>query len=118
MKKLLQEITNTFTKNNIDSLKSASDDLKLTYLYAYYHYYFGDDDSLYDIDERCDKEPSNSYFGKGYFDSDVYEGKFLEIIVPYYLGDEEFDLNQMQYRLGQTINTIVQKHVAIHRSAI
>lgn len=108
MDKLLKNITSTFSKGNIATLKDASNELKLICLYAYYHYYYGDDDYLYDIDERIEKTPRNDYFGRGYFENDSVEENVLEILIPYYVENEEFSASQVQYRIGQTLNVISQ----------
>ena len=41
---------------------------KLLYLYAFYHYYFGDDDRLDDIIEHCNYTKEFDNFAQGFFE--------------------------------------------------
>ena len=108
MKQLLDSITKICVKNNHHELSNASEGMKMTILYALYHYYFGDDDCLEDVLERIYFDTDNENFAQGFFEPECYEEKILDIIVPYYVQNNEFETKRVNYMISQTQNMILQ----------
>lgn len=103
MKELLKNITEVYEKNNMTELRGAINGKKLMCLYAFYHYYYGDDDYLIDVNERCDYNNSHDNFAQGFFEEDSYEEKVIDVLIPYYVEDnEEFDFSKVKYMISQT----------------
>lgn len=103
MKELLKNITAVYEKNNMIELRGAVNGKKLMCLYAFYHYYYGDDDYLIDVNERCDYNNSHDNFAQGFFEEDSYEEKVIDVLIPYYVeDDEDFDFSKVKYMISQT----------------
>ncbi len=103
MKELLKNITAVYEKNNMTELRGAINGKKLMCLYALYHYYYGDDDYLIDVNERCDYNNSHDNFAQGFFEEDSYDEKVIDVLIPYYVEDnEEFDFSRVKYMISQT----------------
>ena len=110
MKKYLDEITNLCAKAKLTALTGSTvDEKKLLYLYAFYHYYYGDEDCLFDVDENCDYRQRYDDYAQGFFECDDFDGKTIDVLIPYYIYEnEKFDHNQMRNRFSQTIAIIQQ----------
>ena len=112
MTELLEKICKIFAAEGYNDLENAVEEKQLMYLYALYHYYYGDSEDAYEVHERCDYDASSQNFMQGFFENESYDKKCLDILVPYYLDEgEEFDLSQVKYRINQVQNKIAQmKH--------
>ena len=109
MKKYLDEITKLYSKAKMSCLTGAINEKKLLYLYALYHYYYGDEECLYDIDENCDYRQRFDDYAQGFFECDDFDEKTIDILIPYYIEEgDAFDKNQMRNRFTQTLAVIQQ----------
>ena len=108
MKQLLDSITKICVKNNHQELSNAAEGMKMTILYALYHYFYGDDDCLEDVLERIYFDTDNENFAQGFFEPECYDEKVLDIIVPYYVLDGLFETKRVNYMISQTQNMIMQ----------
>lgn len=109
MKDLLENITKIFSKNNLTDLNGAVNEKKLLYLYCFYHYYYGDEDSLLDLSEHCPYSKSLNNFAQGFFEADTYDERTIDIIIPYFVDENNsFDMKKVNSMLSQTQNTLSQ----------
>ena len=109
MKKYLDEITKLYSKAKMSCLTGAINEKKLLYLYAFYHYYYGDEECLYDIDENCDYRQRFDDYAQGFFECDDFDEKTIDILIPYYIEEgDAFDKNQMRNHFTQTLAVIQQ----------
>ena len=111
MKELLKNITEVYKKNHLDDLNGVVNEKKLLFLYALYHYYYGDDDSILDVKERCHFTQEFSNFAQGFFEESIYDEKIIDVLIPYYVdkdNGEAFDIGQIRFRLTQTQSMVSQ----------
>lgn len=107
MKNLLQQITKIFKTNGYENLINATNDIKLTYLYALYHYYYGDEDYLLDIIDRTDFKNTLDNPANGFFDEESFDEKILDILCPYYIEEgETFSVDKLNYKISQIISIV------------
>lgn len=105
MKELLAKIAQSYKENGINDLVGAPDEKKFLYLYASFHYYYGDEDYYYDVTDHVNYTLENNNFAQGVFEEDTFDDRVLDILVPYYLvEDEEFETRIAKYR----VNTVAQ----------
>lgn len=105
MKDLLTKITQSFNENGIKDLNGASEEKKFLYLYAAFHYYYGDEDYYYDVQDHINYTLESNNFAQGVFEEETFDEKTLDILVPYYIDeDEEFEKRIARYR----VNTVAQ----------
>lgn len=119
MKKLLQNITNMFSKNNFTELNNATNEKKLLFLYSLYHYYYGDDDCIDDVIDHCKYTKEFGNFAQGCFEQENYEEKVVDVLVPYFVEENQtFDLGDVKYMISQVQSMVGQmKHKAYSLSA-
>lgn len=112
MDELLRKICEIFAAEGYNDLYGAVEEKQLMYLYALYHYYYGDSEDAFYVNERSDYNASSQNFMQGFFDNESYDKKCLDILVPYYVAEnEDFDLSQVKYRINQVQNKVAQmKH--------
>lgn len=108
MKQLLDSITKICIANNHKELTNAAEGMKMTILYALYHYFYGDDDCLEDVLDRIYFDTDNENFAQGFFDAESYDEKILDIIVPYYVLNDNFETKKINFMISQTQNMILQ----------
>ncbi len=109
MKDLLEKIVKVFADEGFNDLYNAVEEKKLMYLYALYHYYYGDSEDAYEVHERCDYDASSQNYMHGFFDNEQYDKKCLDLLVPYYVEEgEEFDIDKVLYRINQVESRINQ----------
>ena len=105
MKELLNKITQSYKENGLNDLSGAPEELKFLYLYATFHYYYGDEDYYYDVRDHVKYTLENNNFAQAVFEEDTFDEKVLDILIPYYvLEGEEFEKRIAKYR----INTVAQ----------
>ena len=119
MKELLKNITTVFAKNNFTDLVNAANEKKLLYLYSFYHYYFGDDDRIDDILDHCNYTKEFGNFAQGFFEQDSYDERIIDILVPYYVEENQsFDLGNVKYMISVVQTMVAQmKHKTFSLSA-
>ena len=108
MKDMLKNLTSLFVKNDFHELDNAVEEKKFLYLYALYHYYNGDEDNIIDVIDNCPYNKAIDNFAQGFFEVEDFEEKTIDILIPYYLTNEDFDITHVRYMLGETQNTMYQ----------
>ena len=109
MENLLSKITSVFAKSGLDDLVNASDEKKLLYLYCFYHYCYGDEDSIYDITDHCRYSKMSDNFVQAVFEEDSFEEKILDVLMPYWVEDNNsLSKETIRYIISQTQGMIFQ----------
>lgn len=109
MEELLEKISKIFLDEGFNDLVNAVEEKKLMYLYALFHYYYGDSEDAYEVHERCDYDASSQNFMQGFFDNEQYDKKCLDILVPYYISsNDEFSFDKVLYRINQVESKVNQ----------
>ena len=105
MKELLTKIAQSFKENGLDDLVGAPEEKRFLYLYASFHYYYGDEDYYYDVRDHVNYTLENNNFAQAVFEEDTFDDKVLDILVPYYISeDEPFEKRVAKYR----VNSVAQ----------
>ena len=105
MKELLNKIAQSYKENGLNDLYGATDELKFLYLYATFHYYFGDEDYYYDVRDHVKYTLADNNFAQAVFEEDTFDERVLDILIPYYIAEgEDFEKRVAKYR----INTVAQ----------
>ncbi len=105
MEDLLNKITQSYKENGLNDLYSAPEEKRFLYLYATFHYFYGDEDYYYDVHDHVHYTLENNNFAQAVFEEDTFDEKVLDVLVPYYiLDDEVFEKRIAKYR----INTVAQ----------
>lgn len=111
MNDLLKNITEVYKKNNLTDLNGAVNEKKLLFLYALYHYYYGDEDCILDVKERCYYTKEFNNYAQGFFEESVYDEKIVDVLIPYYIDEnngEVFDIGKIKFMLNQTQSMVSQ----------
>jgi hypothetical protein len=105
MKELLAKIAQSYKENGLNDLSNVSDEKRFLYLYATFHYYYGDEDYYYDVREHTNYTLGNNNFAQGVFEEDTFDERVLDVLVPYYISEgENFEKRIAKYRA----NTVAQ----------
>lgn len=105
MKELLSKITQLYKDNGMTDLINSPEEKRFVYLYATFHYYYGDEDYFYDVRDHINYTLENNNYAQGVFEEDTFDEKVLDILIPYYISeDETFERRMVKYRL----NTVAQ----------
>ena len=105
MKDLLNKITQSYKENGLNDLSGAPEEKKFLYLYASFHYYFGDEDYYYDVRDHVNYTLENNNFAQAVFEEETFDDKVIDVLVPYYLSEGEvFEKRVAKYR----VNTVAQ----------
>lgn len=105
MKELLTKIAQSFKENGLDDLIGAPEEKRFLYLYSAFHYFYGDEDYYYDVRDHVNYTLENNNFAQAVFEEDTFDDKVLDVLVPYYISeDEEFEKRIAKYR----VNTVAQ----------
>lgn len=109
MKNYIEQMTQLFKKNNFVELSNSRDEVKFLYLYGLYHYYFGDEDCIVEVDEHCKVTYQFENFIQACFEEENYEEKVIDAIAPYYIDENsKFSLDRVKYMLSQITSLIGQ----------
>lgn len=109
MKFDFSKIINDFKQEGYSVLNNAIDEMKMLYLYAYYHYEYGDVDNIIDVCDGCDFKKSNNNKAQGFFETDESGEEELHILTTlYYENDSEFNINQAIYNISEIEQMIMQ----------
>lgn len=106
MKDLLNKITQSWKESGFTDLtEDATEEKKFLYLYATFHYFYGDEDYYYDVQDHVNYTLQDNNFAQGVFEEDTFDERVLDILVPYYISEgETFEKRIAKYR----INTVGQ----------
>ena len=107
MKEFLKNIKKVFESNNYNDLSNSVEEKQFLFLYALYHYYYGDEDCCGDVIDHCKYTREFENFAQGFFEEDTYEDKVIDVLIPYYV-EKDFDMLQVNYRISQTQAMIMQ----------
>lgn len=107
MKEFLKNIKKVFESNNYSDLSNSVEEKQFLFLYALYHYYYGDEDCCGDVIDHCKYTREFENFAQGFFEEDTYEDKVIDVLIPYYV-EKDFDMLQVNYRISQTQAMIMQ----------